>query len=143
MILIQKSLKKLKQVNIEESRLLSYRSITFIFYSPVVTPLLVCPPKVPHPIPPPPSPRGYEIYDDGKCVEKCMAGHGSFLIRAILKTKKLDNGETVIDVTGFPEMVTMDDTIREIGKLIAAKEIYGIQDISDESDLGHANYHIH
>lgn len=91
----------------------------------------------------PDSPRGYEIYDDGKCVEKCMAGHGSFLIRAILKTKKLDNGETVIDVTGFPEMVTMDDTIREIGKLIAAKEIYGIQDISDESDLGHANYHIH
>ena len=28
------------------------------FYNPVIIPLLVCPPTVPHPIPPPPSPRG-------------------------------------------------------------------------------------
>lgn len=91
----------------------------------------------------PDSPRGYEIYDDGKCVEKCMSGHGTFAVRAILKPRTLDTGETVIEVTGFPEMVTMDDTIREIGKLIASKELYGIQDISDQSDLGTAKYYIH
>lgn len=91
----------------------------------------------------PDSPRGYEIIDDGKAPLYCQVGRGSFKIRAKLKVEKLPSGEEVIDVSGFPEGVSMDDTMKALAVLIADKSIFGIDFASDESDIDDAHYHLH
>lgn len=91
----------------------------------------------------PDSPRGYEIIDDGKAPIYCQQGRGTFTVRAKLKVEKLSNGEEVIDISGFPEGVTMDDTMRALAVLINDKEIFGIDYASDESDREHSHYHLH
>lgn len=91
----------------------------------------------------PDSPRGYEILDDGKAPLYCASGKGSFSIRARLKVVVLPNKEEVIDVSGFPEGVSMDDTMKALGVLIEEKAIYGIDYASDESTIYDAHYHLH
>ena len=91
----------------------------------------------------PDSPRGYEIIDDGTAAGICDAGHGSFKIRAVLTPGVDDNGNNYIDVSGFPEGVSMDDTMVAIAKLVADKEIFGIEDASDMANLTDVSYRLH
>lgn len=91
----------------------------------------------------PDSPRGYEIIDDGTAVDVCNAGHGTFKIRAVLTPGTDDKGVPYIDVSGFPEGVTMDDTMSAIAKLINEKAIFGIEDASDLSNLEETYYRLH
>ena len=91
----------------------------------------------------PDSPRGYEVIDDGTAANICEAGHGSFKIRAVLTPGVDDNGAPYVDVSGFPEGVSMDDTMIAIAKLINDKELFGIENASDLSDLNKVYYRLH
>ena len=91
----------------------------------------------------PDSPRGYEIIDDGTAVKTCAEGHGTFKVRAVLKPGQDENGDWYIDVSGFPEGVTMDETMAAIAKLVNDKTLVGIVDASEMTTLDEVYYRLH
>lgn len=91
----------------------------------------------------PDSPRGYEVIDDGTAPKICGKGHGSFKIRAVLEVIDDKHGNPCIKVSGFPEGVSMDDTMRAIAVLVNEKAIFGIEDASDKANLNEVYYVLH
>lgn len=87
----------------------------------------------------PDSPRGYDIIDDGNIQEICDKGNGTIKIRAKLVYHEDGN---YISVTGFPEETAMDPIIQDIHELVQKKELVGIEDVADKSDLENTEFWI-